>query len=341
MCFDNLFLTQCCKKILQEVRAVIEAGNIGLTSAHVADESRTSHLSLDVISYERLHAVSKHAYQCLVDALPYLLRSTGRPTILPSQEASNECLCSLGRDLYSLVRDNPLAFRDSGYAQATRGSRYSSPNSNTHHCSSQDQSKHHQGACSAYVRNISGVLVLLDCFCYNKVKDREAGRLAEQSIILKDTTSREQLIFGLATFLRAGRSMMNYAENPSAAYDTLSLVLIFWKGLQKYHEQDNQMIDIKHIDNAFDTYSLLPDAAYLVYMSHTEEPQRIIGSPIHVRKLIDDISDFLNSCCLLTQRQNSSPTEEQQNPNMSLVSIFRFLPSLARLAYKVSEFSSE
>lgn len=323
---------------------MLEAGNIGSTSMHatdVADESRMRNLSSDVISYERLHAVSKHAYQCLVDALPNLLRSTGRSTILPSQEASNEWLCSLGRDLYSLVRENPLAFRDSGYGEATRESRYSSPNSNMHPCSLQDQLKHQQGACSAYVRNISGVLVLLDCFGYNNLQDREAVSLVEQSILLKETTSYEQLTFGLATFLRAGRAMMTYAENPSAAYDALSLVLCFWKGLQKYHEQDNQVIDIKHIDDAFDAYSLLPDAAYLVYTSPTAERQRMIGSPIHVRKLIDDISDFLNSCCLLTQHQNSSPTEKQQNPNMSLVSIFRFLSSLARLAYKVSDFSSE
>jgi hypothetical protein len=322
----------------QEVRAVIEAGNKAFTSMYatdVADESRTSHLSSDVVSYERLHAVSKNARQCLVDALPNLLRLNGSPSTLSSHEASDECLCSLGRELYSLLRDNPLVFRDSDFSLADRESRHSGTNSNMSNCRSQDPSKHHQGACSAYVRYTSGILVLIDCISYKNLQD-----VADQSIILKDTTACEQLTFGLATFLRAGRAMMNYAENPSATYDTLSLALIFWKGLQKYHELQKQELDAKHVDDAFDAYSLLPDAALLVYTCHTVERQRIVGSPIHLRKLIDDICDFLNSCCLLTLHQNSSPTEEQQNPTISILCIQKFLPALARLAYKVNKFSS-
>jgi hypothetical protein len=322
----------------QDVRVVIEAGNKALTSMYatgVANDSRISHLSSDVVSYERLHEVSKRAHQCVVDALPNLLRSTGSPSTLSSQEASKKCLCSLGRELYSLLRDNPLVFRDSGFSLAAKESRYSGTNSNISLCRSQDPSKHHQGACSAYVRYVSGILVLIDCISYTNLQD-----VADQSIILKDTTACEQLTFGLATFLRAGRAMMNYAENPFATYDTLSLALIFWKGLQKYHEIQKQEIDTKHVDDAFDAYSLLPDAAYLVYICHTEERQIFVGSPIHVRELIDNICDFLNSCCLLTLHQNSSPTEEQQNPTISLLCIQRFLPTLARLAYKVSKFSS-
>lgn len=309
----------------QEARAVIQAaGNSSATMVATTNSTSTA-----MVSFEEFHVVAKSAYQCLANALRYLL--------LPTSPTSSEHLQSLGKELYLLVWNNPCVFSDSGLLQTAENNSSFNTTSNPNQHRSQDPSTHHQGACSAYVRHVSATLVLIHCFAFQKqINNEDEGSMTHQPVILEETTTHEQLSFGLVTFLRAGRAMMNYAENPLATYHTLSLALTFWKGLQKYHELQKEEIDPKYMEDAFDVYSLLPDAAYLVFLLYTKEHKQIIGSPDHVGTLINDLFEFVQTYCLPATPKHSSPTKEHQTTTASLLCIQRFFPILARLAYKVS-----
>ena len=288
------------------------------------------------ISYEKLHAVAKSAHQCLTDTLR-LLTASGSDS---NSERSNgthdvnvntsKSLQSLGQTLYTLIRNNPRAFRDSSPSFAADNGSVGN-NSHQGQVSSQESMHHqHEGAASAYMRHVSATLVLINCFSFGNHDDvRKCPSLL---------ASQEKLIFGLITFVRAGRAMLIYAENPLAAYDTLFLAISCWKELHQQQQKATNIIERQsdqYLDAAFHAYSLLPDAAYLVYSCM--EPKQIVGSPHHVLQLINDLSEFVQNHCLpLPHNPPCSQKQQTQTSTASLLFIQKFLPTLARLAYKVS-----
>lgn len=318
-------IDQSVTDLIKEARAVIDA-----SSSFAGDSGQ------HFVSYEKLHMAAKSAHRCIVDAIPFLPKSDcvsdGRNGNISNPNGpTHKSLQSSGQMLYSLVRSNPLAFRDSSSPSLAAEVDGDIMGKDCQDKILQDPlQQQHQGAASAYVRHVSATLVLIYCFRFEDNYDRELQKMP--SLV----ASQEQLTFGLVTFVRAGRAMMNFAENPVAAYDTLFLAVQFWKELQRYQNQSTKNEHhSKHLNEAFDAYSLLPDAAYLVY-TYVEE--KVIGSPHHLLQLIDDLNGFVQKHChshLPCSQQNQTKYDSIPFTSTApILCIEKFLPTLARLAYK-------
>ena len=133
---------------------------------------------------------------------------------------------------------------------------------------------------------------------------------------------------------------MTYSSDPESAYLNLNLARMFW-----CLAKNNDYIDIvkSNIDEGFDAYALLPEAASLLITKDknvkdsnkqddysTNRP--IINSVGHISTLLVNVSNFIEYI------SNSIKVEKQDNHDNRIHSLrlHRFLPSLCEYLLSLS-----
>mmetsp|Transcript_14255 Transcript_14255/g.21073 ORF Transcript_14255/g.21073 Transcript_14255/m.21073 type:complete len:1526 (-) Transcript_14255:365-4942(-) len=175
--------------------------------------------------------------------------------------------------------------------------------------------------------------------------------------------STDELEFGLKCFSRSGRALLQNANDSDldsclAAYSTLELANQCWKALVKSCGDDSDEEELQqrlnqNLEEAFDAAALLPDAASLVNAStppsnqhgeaNNNDPKahgaesssistnervtlkqlKMIGTPDHIVTLLQNLDELV-----------SSHSMDQRNNTNQVAMIQRFIPTLARAAYK-------
>jgi len=297
--------------------------------------------------YAKLHRIAESTHQCLTIFQLSTLENSTRI----HAEQNQDKLRTTGRKLWMIVRSHPHVFRD--------------------HAVDNDKEEGHQqhrAAASGYIRAIATTLVLINCIS-SMPQDLTSTTTRTLGPLLMDVTRAklDEVEFGLKTFSRAGRAILAFATNPFAAYLTLSLAVSCWNAIAKAAQGSNigvvaeteeeLAIAKKNVEEAFDAYALLPDAASMLQLSSPDNKNDWttsqymqgntlkldwcdnIGSSDHIVDLVNRVNEFVLQWCLpnmAEQKESKINTGMQKNSVSSLVCIQRFLPSLARLAYKVS-----
>ena len=133
--------------------------------------------------------------------------------------------------------------------------------------------------------------------------------------------------------------------DPSAAFSTLSLALEFWTSLDQIQKLNNDNVKRNiFIDEAFDVMLLLPDCVAsnvgsekegrhetsTKNMDDDETKATDVDIDVATRTIdqLQRIEEFVNEQTLCINSSNTRPNDE-------LKVIQYFLPSLARISYKV------
>jgi len=152
-----------------------------------------------------------------------------------------------------------------------------------------------------------------------------------------------ELEFGLKCFTRAGRAMLFHSDDYSAAFSALSLAVVCWNGIRQSHvnlsNQGHNLIGDHACAEAFDALLLLPDCASKLIIPESEDvdvdgndwnrasSERVI---IQLQRLEDFVDDQL------ADPDVTESTQGQNGPAKMLFAVQHYLPSLARIGYKVS-----
>jgi hypothetical protein len=131
-------------------------------------------------------------------------------------------------------------------------------------------------------------------------------------------------------FSRAGKAILTHSKvDPQASYNTLSLAASCFHKINELSATNGEAAEeLKDLlDEAFDAFSLLPNAASLFSGKVSDEiphdwPSLVIGHLKQAKKLLDDF-------CNLS-------TDDGRLTVSNVAILQRYLPSLARLCYKVS-----
>jgi hypothetical protein len=175
------------------------------------------------------------------------------------------------------------------------------------------------------------------------------GSSADKNALSLPVASNGELEFTFKCLYRAGKSMMNHSSptqielsslpqgyDPSAAYSTLSLALVFWRGMEHVHRTKNDRgKKCLFVEEAFDVMLLIPDSAKLFCMKNDDDGTGSSEwSKDEVASLILQQLTYLEEFV-----KNQIPIDVDESKSMnnkSLKSIQRYLPSLARVSFKVS-----
>lgn len=251
--------------------------------------------------------------------------------------------------MWLLVKRNPDLFRD--HASSISQSEDTANTivvSNVEQDSAQDaesllqRSERKRAAASGYVRCIAARLVL--------IKSIRTLKLPVPELVYKTKcegqepcrTALDEMEFGLKCFVRAGRAILTHASNPFAAYLTLSMAVTCWEGISAYDQEDKEVSQPEHIskihtDDMFDSLLLLVDSASQVAISdmRTTLPDKkwTIGSAESILHHLCRLQDFVTSQRLRVI--TSSGVEPTPDKNVNPLTMQRYLPSLARISYKV------
>jgi hypothetical protein len=156
-----------------------------------------------------------------------------------------------------------------------------------------------------------------------------------------------ELEFGLKVFTRAGKALALHSpdEYSSEAYEILSLATVCWSGIRMSNvaaDEDYMFVE------AFDALLLLPDCAVRLSQKETnkaaqsespkeQDNRREIGgiSSKRVMQHLQSLEEFVNTHIDLVadERQNGKLSSKAK---ASLLVNQHYLPSLARICYKVS-----
>lgn len=205
---------------------------------------------------------------------------------------------------------------------------------------------------SGYIRSLAVRLVLIDKLLTKVnfprlVSSNPTSSDSEHSLPL---ALASELEFGLAVLSRAGRALSHSFttmdksddghEHMRASYDTLVLALLCWKGLREiHHHHDPQSFDIVLADpirsQVLDVMLLLPDVASQctdAVLDHSMFPPRSVDTEekpnFHiVVRYVMLLEEFVSDQLAATDKKD---WESQ------LYSCQKFLPSLAKISYKVS-----
>ena len=292
-------------------------------------------------------------------------------------------LRDIGKKLWSLVCTNPnffydfvnesSAFRDDKSRNHERESQ--DPIIGEQESLSQQKLR---AASSGYIRAISARLILIDTIItYHrnvpKLKlnkehfflSTETERSKEQGWNQSDhwqslTKISEDLEFGIKALSRAGRSILAHSSSPQLAYTVLSLAADCWESLNEIVQTTRQKngntnedtfdkistIKSETIEEAFESYMLLPDAASLTQKRMVSDQSETITydkTNYQTKCSSDDIiqqlhraEHFVLSHETTSDRENQTTmTCESLNTgtsNLTLVQLY--YPSIAQLASK-------
>lgn len=271
------------------------------------------------------------------------------PITLHVDEQMKSKLSSLGTNMWLNVQNNPQVFRD--YVSTSSGK--------SQNRIAQDEKKsdivlleQERAAASGYIRSLACRLILISKI---RTKDLMVPKLVMKDGGAETKTSNTkdvaalplarngELEFAFKCLSRAGRAMLNYSSSvttmpsipdrfdSSVAYTTLSLALEFWSSLDQIQKMNNDSSKKSmFIDEVFDVMLLLPDCLLSLKGSDGSKADKASDSNLDVatRTLgqLQRLEDFVNEQISCTGNI----------PNHDLRIIQQFLPSIARLSYKVS-----
>lgn len=242
-----------------------------------------------------------------------------------------EKLQTIGRNLWMAVRSHPSVFLDSTFTQVTT--------SNPHASAENDAVT--RGCSTGFVRLIAARLILLD---YIATKDQPFPKILNQrkgGDIRRTATlpiaSPSELEFGLRSFVKAGRAILARGSVAKEAYGALLLALECWNCINFVARGGGDgdvstamtaaSVASKNLDDAFDGAVLLPDACHSALLT-VQTPQ---GRATElVLKGLKDIDKFVRDYCINAVQDG----EDKSDSGISLSAIQRYLPCLARVAYK-------
>lgn len=232
-----------------------------------------------------------------------------------------------------------------------------------------------RAAASGFIRSLACRLVLIskirtkDLIVPKLVmKDqtmKSASTSSSSSSSLLPLAMNGELEFAFKCLSRAGKAMLKYSSSsittatttatshmssipdtidPSAAYSTLSLAIEFWSSLDRVHKKNND--DTKRsvfVDEAFDVMLLLPDCV-LAHVGEVRTENN--GCPLSQKMSDDKVKsadidvatrtiDQLQLLEGFVNEQISYTDSNNIRPNDGLKVIQYFLPSVARISYKV------
>jgi len=261
-----------------------------------------------------------------------------------------------GRKMWLLIKNNPQLFRD----HVTSVTQSEDPtNVNVTHDGERDLAQdaksllhimeRKRAAASGYIRCIAARLVLIENIRTLKLpipeleyKTNSIGRE-----IFRPTC--DEMEFGLKCFSRAGRAILTHASDPFVAYLTLSMAITCWEGIRAYDHGDNEVSQPKHAsklhtDDVFESFLLLVESASQVAISDVRatlpEKKGSIGSPESILHHLCRLKDFVTSQRLRSvissggEPHAEEKTKIEEASATNLLTIQRYLPSLARICYK-------
>lgn len=261
-------------------------------------------------------------------------------------------LNAFGTYYWNIIQKHPTLFLDT-YAEKT----CSRDGSATKNGTTSDESAELQ-ACraiaSAFVRALACRLILISKFhtkghdvpqLMMSVVSTETGQLVSHDSSTPLVLMSE-LEFGLKVFTRAGKALALHSpdEYNSEAYEILSLATVCWSGIRMSNvaaDEDYMFVE------AFDAMLLLPDCAMRLSQKETdkivlsespkEQHNRVIGgiSSKRVIQHLQSLEEFVNTHIdlVIDERQNGKLSSKAK---ASLLVNQHYLPSLARICYKVS-----
>eukprot|EP00804_Cyclotella_cryptica_P000737 CCRYP_001018-RA/>CCRYP_001018-RA protein AED:0.02 eAED:0.02 QI:978/1/1/1/0.71/0.62/8/2038/1234 len=192
------------------------------------------------------------------------------------------------------------------------------------------EGKKYQAIAGGYVRAVVARLVFLD-YIDTRCNAGSAPRLHAVSVECERKPAVKELVFGLKVFLRAGKAILAHCRNdPRASHDNLSLAASCFYLIKQMSRNNREAAEeLKDLlDEAFDTFSLLPNAASQFGENADKSsddmvgdwPSLLIGHLKRAKSLLDDFCDL---------------SSDDSHMTVSQVAILqRYLPSLARLCYK-------
>eukprot|EP00986_Skeletonema_menzelii_P015530 scaffold11957_cov146-Skeletonema_menzelii.AAC.2 len=240
----------------------------------------------------------------------------------------------LCRDLWKIIRTNPDLFNDVISDVTTTNFDIGA--------SSSLEQKRQRAIAGGYIRTIAVRLIFLEYIdtrcskgCPPTIHDGRDDNKAH-------SPSPKELVFGLKVLSKGGRAILQHGKNARDSHDTLSLAISCFNVLsrmtQSNGEAANELKDVL-LDEAFDVYSALPNAAALfeeephVDMAmkdddaSTQAHSSGVNWPTIVLQHLEAAKSFIDEHC------NDALNNESKSP-LKYAALQRFLPQLARLCFK-------
>ncbi len=285
-------------------------------------------------------------------------------------EETRSRLTSFGTNIWLNIQNNPELFLDFIPSQTSSDSTAQDPSSTDLSKVQANELDRERAAASGYMRSLACRLILVskiktkglvvpELIHKKKVnlttKAYEVGGRSESMPSVPIASSGE-LEFAFKCLYRAGRAIMHHSSpfvssssmstpdvhDPSTAYTTLSLALNVWEGigqLQKSNIENGKKWSFT--DDAFDAMLSLPDCASLMVTKNKDVDMDIdydvseSCEAIKSQQISDTASLVLKELKRLEEFVNSKVSSARDGDD-GLKSIQYFLPSLARISYKVS-----
>ena len=204
------------------------------------------------------------------------------------------------------------------------------------------EGKKSKATAGAYSRAIAARLIFLnyiDTRCtIGRAPELHCGRDGNDNT----NASLQELIFGLKLFSRAGRALLEHnRKDARSSYDSLSLAVSCYDAISAMATNGNGEAadNVKELfDEAFDAVSMLPNAASLFgeqqQSGNDRVPRKKDGKQVPWQSLVltnlEKAESFVDSHCNVFRSVGGG-----HHSTSNLATLQRFLPSLARLCYKV------
>lgn len=278
--------------------------------------------------YSRLYDLAFNAYSRLSSFGDKIEMGRILPAAATSSSISiatelREKLRNIGRNLWMTIRSHSNVFLDKSTSDSS-------------------ESAIARGSSTGLVRLIAARLVLIDYIstndpvCPTLLIQKGAGGTRQISNKLPIATPNE-LEFGLRSFIRAGRAILPRGDVAKVAYGALVLALECWDciNLVARGGGDGEIgtamaaasVASKNLDDAFDGAALLPDACHSAVCTMQVHRDRVSRQ---VLLDLERLDQFVRDYCV----------QSQSDSGISLSAIQRYLPCLARVAYKVRHSSA-
>ena len=325
------------------VALFLSSQNISVSVSVMADDP--SNRKKNNAIYASLREAAIKAYQSLVEYGSCMDLSVNKPTSSDEKddhdsletdaiflgEIRRSKLLTVGENLWMTVRSNPDLFND----MISRENDESENAKGSDDLIASYEAKKHQAVAGGYVRAIAARLVFLD-----HIDTRSSMGCPPSLARHASTMSIKKLGFGLKIFGRAGRAILTHQkEDARGVHDLLSLAVECFnviKNLSKSNgEAANELEGL--MDEAFDTFFMLPNAASLFgeHLSESADTKdRVENWANLVVSHLKQAESFLKDHCNMEPLSDIENGEQNQSIS-KFATLQRYLPSLARLCYKV------
>ena len=161
----------------------------------------------------------------------------------------------------------------------------------------------------------------------------------------RKSPSLQELVFGLKLFSRAGRAILDHnRKDARASFDSLSLALACFDAISMMAAGGNGEAgdQLKGLyDESFEAFTMLPDSASLFGAERDKDDgdtQVVRRNDVPWQKLVikslERAESFIDNHCNVFKTKSSTAGDLSAS---KLATLQRYLPSLARLCYKVSQ----